>query len=299
MRGKSIKLYIMGEKYKSLKTAELSNWTGKAYIGQRKHVQILQSIEELASPGIYILISEIEDSYQKKIYIGEADEVNKRIAEQFKEKDWWNDFVIFISKDANLTKAHVRYLERELYEVALKNKTTIETTNGNTPPGSKLPISECDDMSDFNENIIFVLNNLGIIDFTKTQMNTQNTDNSKRESDVFYMSVPGVKGESAKEAKLMIIEGTYRLLTGSYIQKDHVNSFASHNYAKLRRQLEEEGFFESSESESHFKLCKDVDFKSPSAAAAIVRNSSMNGRKEWKLKSGLSLDEFENRQTGS
>lgn len=65
--GKSIKLYIMGEKYKSLKTAELSNWTGKAYIGQRKHVQKLQSIEKLVYPGIYILISKIEDSYQKKI----------------------------------------------------------------------------------------------------------------------------------------------------------------------------------------------------------------------------------------
>jgi hypothetical protein len=296
MRGKSIKLYIMGEKYKSLKTAELSNWTGKAYIGQRKHVQMLQSIEELASPGIYILISEIENSYQKKIYVGEADEVNKRIAEHFKQKDWWNDFVIFISKDANLTKSHVRYLERELYEVALKNKTTIETTNGNTPPGSKLPVSECDDMSDFNENIIFVLNNLGIIDFTKTQTNNRNMEDSREESNVFYMSVPGAKGESAKEAELMIIEGTYRLLTGSYIRKDHVSSFASHNYAKLRMQLEAEGFFESSESESHYKLCKDIDFKSPSAAAAIVRNSSMNGRKEWKLKNGLSLDEFENIQ---
>ncbi len=297
MRGKSIKLYIMGEKYKNLKTAELSNWTGKAYIGLRKHVQMLQSIEELSSPGIYILISEVEDSYQKKIYVGEADEVNTRIAEQFKKKDWWSDFVIFISKDTNLTKSHVRYLERELYEIALKNKTTIETTNGNTPPGSKLPISECDDMSGFNENIIFVLNNLGIIDFTKTQTNNQNIDNSSRRvSDTFYMNVPGAKGENAKDAKLMIIEGTYRLLTGSYIRKDHVNSFASHNYAKLRRQLEEEGFFEPSESESYFKLCRDVDFKSPSAAAAIVRNSSMNGRKEWKLKCGLSLDEFENRQ---
>jgi len=299
MRGKSIKLYIMGEKYKSLKTAELSNWTGKAYIGKRKHVQMLQDIEELASPGIYILISEIEDSYQKKIYIGEADEVNKRMAEQFKQKDWWNDFVVFISKDANLTKSHVRYLERELYDIALKNKTTIETTNGNTPPGSKLPISECDDMSDFNENIIFVLNNLGIIDFTKTEVNHQKIENTKRESDVFYMSVPGAKGESAKEAKLVIVEGTYRLLAGSYIRKDHVSSFASHNYAKLRKQLEEDNFFESSESGSYFKLCKDVDFKSPSAAAAIVRNSSMNGRKEWKLKNGLNLDEFENRQIES
>lgn len=52
----------------------------------------------------------------------------------------------------------------------------------------------------------------------------------------------------------MIVEGTYRLLAGSYIRKDHVNRFASHNYAKLRRQLEEESFFESSESENYFKL---------------------------------------------
>ncbi|MEC0329130.1 GIY-YIG nuclease family protein [Paenibacillus macerans] len=296
MRGKSIKLYIMGEKYKNLKTAELSNWTGKAYIGQRKHVQILQNIEELASPGIYLLISELEDSYQKRIYIGEADEVNGRLSEQFKKKDWWSDFVIFISKDTNLTKSHVRYLERELYEIAIINKTTIETTNGNTPPGSKLPTSECDDMDDFNENIIFVLSNLGILDFTKTQVTDEDINNRrKQESDIFYLNVPGAEGEVTKEAKLIIVEGTYRLLSGSYIRKDHVNSFASHNYAKLKKQLEEEGFFEPSESESYFKLCRHVDFKSPSAAAAIVRNSSMNGRKEWRLKGGVSLDEYENR----
>ena len=211
----------------------------------------------------------------------------------------WNDFVIFISKDANLTKSHVRYLERELYEVAIKNKTTIETINGNTPSGSKPPISDSDDMSEFNENIIFVLNNLGIIDFTKIQMNNQSIKYNKNESNVFYMSVPGTKGEEAKEAKLKIVEGIYRLLAGSYIRKDHVNSFASHNYAKLRKQLEEENFFGSSESEGYFKLLKDVDFKSPSTAAAIVRSSSMNGRKEWKLKNGLTLDEFENIQLDS
>lgn len=296
MRGKSIKLYIMGDNYKNLKTAELSNWTGKAYIGQRKHVQLLQSFEELSAPGIYFLISELEDSYQKRIYIGEADEVNGRISEQFKKKDWWSDFVLFISKDTNLTKSHVRFLERELYEIARRNQTTIETTNGNTPPGSKLPISECDDMNDFNENIIFLLSNLGILNFTKTQSFEKDpTTMREHDNDIFYLNVPGIKGEVAKEAKLIIVDGTYRLLSGSYIRKDHVNSFSSHNYAKLRKQLEDEGFFESSVSESFFKLCKNIDFKSPSAAAAIVRNSSMNGRKEWRLKSGVTLDEYENR----
>jgi hypothetical protein len=232
------------------------------------------------------------------IYIGEADEVNQRISDQFKSKDWWNDFVIFISKDTNLTKSHARYLEKELYEVARKSQTTIETSNTNTPPGSKLPTSDCDDMKDFSENIIFVLSNLGILDFTRNKAIEPNGNiKMMQENTIFYLNVPGIKGERAKEAQLVILDGIYRLLSGSYIRKDHVNSFSSHNYAKLRKQLEIEGYFSLSDSESLFILSKDVDFTSPSAAAAVVRNSSMNGRKEWKLKNGLSLDEYESRET--
>lgn len=70
MIGKTIKLYIMGNNFKNLKTAELSNWTGKAYIGERKHSKIIQSIEELQVPGVYLLINETENEILKKIYRG-------------------------------------------------------------------------------------------------------------------------------------------------------------------------------------------------------------------------------------
>ena len=97
MRGRTIKLYIMGEEYKNLKSVELSNWSGKAYIGSRKHVGILQGFEDLSAPGVYCLIAESEDSYQKKIYIGEADEINKRLNEHHKKKDWWENCEIISS----------------------------------------------------------------------------------------------------------------------------------------------------------------------------------------------------------
>lgn len=297
MRGKSIKLYIMGENYKNLKTAELSNWTGKAYIGQRKHVNVLQKFEELIVPGIYLLISDIEGSYQKKLYIGEADEISNRLDSHFKNKDWWESFVCFISKDSNLTKAHVRYLEKKLYEIAKDNKTTLELDNLNTPTGSKLPISDCDDMDEFCEHIIFVLKNLGIIDFTK--INKVNSVHIKDIEDddkrvIFYLSVPGPKGVKSEEAKLVISNGSYVLLEGSYIRKSKVNSFTSHNYARLRKQLEDEGYFVECDNMNFYRLSKDLEFNSPSAAAAIVRNSSMNGRKEWKTKSKITLDNYEN-----
>jgi len=36
MRGQTIRLYIMGDEFKNLKTTELDNCTGKAYIGDSK-----------------------------------------------------------------------------------------------------------------------------------------------------------------------------------------------------------------------------------------------------------------------
>jgi len=94
--------------------------------------------------------------------------VNKRIQNHSQQKDWWDTFVIFINKDANLTKAHVRFLEKKLYFLSLENKTTIKLTNSSEPTGSKLPKSDIDDMDEYLDNVIFILKNLGIIDFTKT-----------------------------------------------------------------------------------------------------------------------------------
>ena len=47
MADKLIKLFVMESK-KNLKTVNLSNWVGKVFIGDRKHVDIIQSIPEIA-----------------------------------------------------------------------------------------------------------------------------------------------------------------------------------------------------------------------------------------------------------
>ena len=184
MRGKIITLHIMGDEVKNLKSVNLSNWTGKAYIGERKHVNIIQDIDELSNPGIYFLISQTDNDLQKMIYIGEADEVNKRFISHYREKDWWDSFVIFISND--LTKAHVRYLEKKFYLIAKSNPTTINLKNNNEPTGSKLPISDIDFIEDYSDNIIYVLQNLHIIDFTKIKEEEQIIN---VEQQIFYLNL--------------------------------------------------------------------------------------------------------------
>jgi len=170
LQGQSIRLFVI-ESLKKLKTAELSNWVGKAYIGERKHSKLIQEIDELKNAtGIYFLLSAKDEEI--RLYIGEADDSANRIKQHItnKDKDWFEKFIIFISKDSNLTKAHVRYLEKELYTLAKENLTTIKLENATSPPGSNLPNSDIADMDIFLENMIFVLNNLGIIDFAKIKL---------------------------------------------------------------------------------------------------------------------------------
>ena len=57
MADKLIKLFVM-ESMKNLKTVDLSNWVGN--IGNRKHVDLIQSIPEIAkSTGLYFLLAKI------------------------------------------------------------------------------------------------------------------------------------------------------------------------------------------------------------------------------------------------
>ena len=78
MHGKTIKLFIMSEEFKNLKSSELSNWTGKAYIGERKHIPVIQKIDELQNAGIYFLLAREEESSQTSLYIGETDNVSSK-----------------------------------------------------------------------------------------------------------------------------------------------------------------------------------------------------------------------------
>lgn len=294
MRGKSIKLYIMGDDYKNLKTAELSNWTGKAFIGERKHSKLIQNINELSVPGVYFLTSKSKSGTQTEIYIGEADEVKKRINNHFAQKDWWDNFIIFISKDSNLTKAHVRYLEKAIHSIAKQNITTLNLRNSAVPTGSQLPDSDIDDMETFLDNMLFVLKNLGIIDFTIIE----EEDLLIEEENIFYLKLTNNrldKSGNVLKAKLSITSEGYKLIKGSFIEGKERKSFNSHSYQILRKKIEDEGFFKKSNYDEILILENDLTFDSPSAAASVIKNRATNGRKEWILKDGTTLDDYENK----
>jgi len=75
----TIKLFLVTGSPNGLRTAELSNWSGKAIAAPRSEISSLLRRPELKSPGIYILTGKDADSGEPALYIGEAEDVSRRL----------------------------------------------------------------------------------------------------------------------------------------------------------------------------------------------------------------------------
>ena len=79
MQSATIKIFLATGSPNGLRTAELSNWSGKAIAGPRTQMSELLGRKELDGPGIYILQGEDAESTEKAVYVGEAENVAKRV----------------------------------------------------------------------------------------------------------------------------------------------------------------------------------------------------------------------------
>ncbi len=97
------------------------NWTGHVLVAPRSKLAEALSRSECTRTGVYLLLGDDpENPNKQRVYVGEGDSVVDRIKSHAKDpsKDFWTHAYIVTSKDANLTKAHARYLESKLVEKA-------------------------------------------------------------------------------------------------------------------------------------------------------------------------------------
>jgi len=280
--GKTIKLFLVDGEPNGRMTCELSNWTGKAFKIPRKQIKESADREELQGTGIYILFGKSDKSGNDIAYIGEAEGIYKRLVQHLSAKDFWTEVIVFVSKDENLNKAHIKYIESRLYEIALEvNRYDLE--NGNCPPKPKISESDQAEMEEFISNIGLLVNTLGFKIFDEIRKTNQ-TEEEKEKSTFYIKAVKGAdaSGQSTNEG--------FVVLKDSCIANSTTNSFPK-NWLKLRVNLLNEGVIV--EKNDKFILTKDYLFTSPSAAAAIVLGRSANGLTEWKLKDGRMLKAIE------
>src|SRR2546426_8653205 len=159
MPSATIKLFLVHGDAKRLRTAALSNWTGKAVAAPRSELDSLLAREEAGKSGVYFLTGTDPESGKPTVYVGEAESMRDRLRGHL-DKDFWNHVLFFISTDENLTKAHVRYLEGRLIEQA-KSAGRVVVKNSQSS-GSRLPESDREDMEIFLERIHQLMPVLGV-----------------------------------------------------------------------------------------------------------------------------------------
>lgn len=276
----TLKIFLAFGDPKRLRTAELSNWTGKAVAGPRSEFDKVLEREESLNPGVYFLTGTDPDSNKQAIYIGEAECIRDRIKNHL-EKDFWNHVAFFITKDENLTKAHIRYIEGRLIEVAkLAGRAVVMNSQGS---GSKLPESDREDMEVFLEKMQQVLPVLGIEAFVSAVSKEQ----SKTQQDLLTCSIKDIvaKGYLTPDG-IIVLSGSQAVLQERESAKNYPGVLSQ------RKKLIEDN--ELVVQDDKLIFTKDVEFSSPSAAAAVIHGGSANGLIAWKNSQGRTLKEMEN-----
>lgn len=276
MRGKTIRQFLIDGIPDGRWVSELSNWTGKAYKIPRTYVSLCIDREDLNHTGVYFLFGQNEDSEIPQVYIGEAENILYRIKQHLSDKDFWTECIAFISKDNNLNKAHIKYLENHLYCLAKKAKR-YELINGNTPTESSISEMDQAEMDEFIDNMRLILSVLG-----HKVLETPAENSFGKTDSIFFL-----KDRTGAEAKGKPTSEGFAIMKGSRIAQN-VASSLSQSVINKRQQLIDKGIIDS-----HYIFTQDWSFTSPSLAAAIVIGYSVNGRTAWKDKKGISLKDSE------
>lgn len=279
MSSATIKIFLVHGEPKRLRTAELSNWTGKAVAGPRSEFEGVIGREESGSSGVYFLTGNDPETGKPAVYIGEAENIRDRVKAHL-EKDFWNQIVYFTSKDENLTKAHIRYLEGKLIDQARQAGRAL-VINGQSS-SAKLPESDREDMEIFLEKIHQLLPVLGVELLVKATAKAE-TDT---EREMLYCEIKGIK------ARGHLTPNGFLVLKDSQAVLDDRPSSQKYPWAlNMRQRLKDEGVL--SVDVDHLKFLRDEEFSSPSAAAAVVHGGHANGLIAWKNKNGKTIKELE------
>lgn len=278
----TIKLFLLRGDAKSLRTAEISNWTGKAVAAPRTELDDLLRREEVDKAGVYILTGADPSSGSPLAYIGEAEVIRERI-KQHKSKDFWVSAVIFVSKDENLTKAHVRYLEgRMIQEAIAAGRFSLENSQSG---GSKLPESDREDMEVFLSRIRQLLPVLG----SDILIPAAPKATKQPPGGTLFCRIKGAEGRGYRTADgFLVLKGSTAVLE----ERPSAKNWKS--VPALRQKLIEEGTM--TPAAGYYLFINDVEFSSPSAAAAVIHGGSANGLIAWKSHDGVTLKELDEQE---
>lgn len=274
--GKTVTTYLIDGDPKGTQYSFISNKICQMFVIPRSNLAYLNEQEKLHKPAFYILIGE-DEATKPQAYIGETENFKERVKDHDSKKEFWQKALVFVSKDEDMTKADVQYLEyRAIAEAKLSNSFVLNE-NKQIPKAPNLPEHQRDAMDEFFEDIKFLSSFIGCNIFDIAQ---------PKEEHLFY-----TKGRGC-DAKGYYNSAGFTVLKDSILANNSVPSFGWKE--KREKLIKEYATFEN----GNWIMNSDKTFSSPSTAADFCIGSSNNGWLVWKDMDNNTLDYIYRKQLG-
>ena len=271
---KTITTYLIDGDPKGTQYAFISNKICQMFVIPRSNLEYLNEQEKLHKPAFYILIGE-DEATKPQAYIGETENFKERIKNHDYKKTFWQKALVFVSKDEDMTKADVQYLEYRAITDAKKANTFVLNENKQVPKAPNLPEHQRDAMDEFFEDIKFLASFIGCNIFEFFQ---------PKEEHLFY-----TKGRGC-DAKGFYNSSGFTILKGSILANNCVPSFGWKE--KREKLIKEYATFENGK----WIMNSNKTFSSPSTAADFCIGSNNNGWLVWKDMENNTLDSVYRKQ---
>jgi hypothetical protein len=287
-QGRSLELFFIDGKPDGMQTAEEINWTGHVLLAPRTRIVDALKRRQAQHTGVYLLLGDDEHG-EPLLYVGESENMADRLRNHDTKKDWWTSAVLITTGANSLHKAHVRYLEARLVEIA-RSVGRIGLDNGNQPGGASLPEAAENSMEVFLDTLMMVLPAMRIDCFLEQTRPTIELAQDQAETAVFEL----VNKKNRIHATAVIQDGEVVVQAGSQAREEWRGQGTAKNssYAELHRELVRAGVLKVEGTQTVF--ARNYAFKSPSAAASVVTGRVTNGTFEWKQRgTGKTYKEWE------
>lgn len=252
----------------------IDEWYGISYKIPRNKIKESCKLPYINNSGIYILLGDDEETANKVAYIGEAEDINARLEQHNRNKDFWNECVVFMSENNSLNKAHIKYIEHELYQLSKKTNRFI-IKNDATPTKSSLGRADEIKSEKFIQKVKTITSMVGYRIF----------DNKVEKEDIKDGNILYLKNNGIEYAKGLLTDEGFVILKGSKLKSGMSEGISKSlvDYCNRERNsidIENETFISD-------HLCS-----SPSMAGVVILGRNTNGYTEWKNIEGSSLKEI-------
>jgi len=286
--GRSLELFFVDGRPDGMLTAQVFNWTGLVIRVPRTQISDGLLRSEVNQTGVYVLLGEQDGD--PLAYVGEAENLKTRIAQHVGGKTWWDSAILITTTGDLLNKAHVKYLESRLVEIAT-SVGVVHLENGTTPTRSSLSEAAQASMEGFIETLNIVLPAIRVDMFLekKRSVSSSNRELADLTTNRFVLRTPkhGIEAFAVLEkGEMIVLSGSKARLSwaGSTNNKTH--------YFQLHEELIAKGILQAQGELAVF--VEDYAFSSPSAAGAVINGRSTNGRTAWVTeRTGISFADWE------